>query len=338
LTGRYAERVSYRPRRRKRRRRVVRVLVRVAGLLMFVAASMAAGMLLFWLVKSPTIRQATSTAVTGGLSPARAFPGHAHVNLLLMGKDEDRDRTGRVVHTRGRTDCILLAHVDFAAKQLNILSIPRDTIVRIPGYRGRHKINAANAYGGPELAMQTVERITGVDPDGYLLVDYKLFEQLIDRAGGVTVMVDKQLDYDDSWGNLHIHLKPGLQTLDGREALGLVRFRHSNDGPADSDQERIARQQRLLASLGQQFKRPDKVLRLPGMLSMAVEESQTSLSVGQALCVANFARQLGRQKIRMEVLPSHPSRSALRIDTDRARELVDRLFLQQTVPGARAAS
>lgn len=278
------------------------------------------------MVKSPSIRQVATAAVTGGMAPDKAFPGRGQLNILLLGRDEDRDNKDRVLDTRGRTDTIVLAHVNFAERRVNLLSIPRDTLVRIPGYSGRHKINAANALGGPELTAQTVENLIDIKPDGYVLVDYKVFQKLIDEAGGVHVNVPKQLDYDDNWGNLHIHLKPGPQRLNGEQALGLVRFRHSNDGRADSDQERIARQQMLLASARSQLTRPAVLMRLPEMFSTLMEDTDMTLTTDQVLCLANFARKVGGN-MRMEVLPSIPTRSALRMDRTRARQLVDELFL-----------
>lgn len=315
------------PRRRpKRRNSSFRLLVRSVVSLLFVGLSVFAGVLAYWFVSSPPVRQAAGVAVTGGLSPARAFPGRSSINVLLLGKDEDRDNRGQVMDTRGRTDAIVLAHIDFAERKVNLLSIPRDTLARVPGYRGRHKVNAANQFGGPELAREAIADLTGVVPDAHLLIDYRMFERLIDHAGGVRLEVDKKLDYDDNWGNLHIHLEPGVQVLNGKQALGLVRYRKSNDGHGDTDQERIARQQRLLSSLRKQMTTPSNLARLPRMLAIATEESDTSLSVGQCLCLANFARAVGEGAMRMEVLPSTPTRSALRVDEPRARALIEDLF------------
>jgi LCP family protein required for cell wall assembly len=301
-------------------------------LLGFILMSVSAGTLAYWLVSSRPAREAAGAALTGGVSPARAFPGRDSVNILLLGRDEDRNRRGQVIDTRGRTDAILLAHVDFRERRVGMLSIPRDTLVRIPGYRGRHKINAANQYGGPELVAQVVENLTGVSPDAYVLVDYRVFARLVDEAGGVMVEVDKELNYDDNWGNLHIHLKPGLQKLNGEQALGLVRFRKSNDGHGDTDQERIARQQRLLHSLAAHLARPSSLMKLPRLLAIATEESQTNLSTGQALCLASFVRSVGTENIRMEVLPATPTRSALRVDEPAARRVIEEIFFAPPAP------
>lgn len=305
---------------------LLRRAFRFCFLCVFTALSVGIGVFSYWMLKSPSLRQAAGVTLTGGLAPSKAFPGVSDLNVLLLGKDEDRDRKGRVVKTRGRTDAILLAHFDFKDRRVNMLSIPRDTLARIPGYHGRHKINSANQYGGPSLAIDAVQGLIGVKADDYVLVDYSLFSKIVDMMGGIPVTVDKPLDYDDSWGKLHIHLKPGPQIVNGSQCLGLVRYRKSNDGHGDTDQERIARQQMVLASTKAKLASPRTLMILPDIFSTVTQQTQTTLSVPQALCLANFARSLGAGKMRMEVLPSTPTRSALRIDKLKARQLVNEMF------------
>jgi len=231
-----------------------------------------------------------------------------------------------VVNTNGRTDTIILAHVNFRERVINLLSIPRDTKVRIPGYRGRHKINAANAYGGPELACATVEDLLAVRPDEFVLVDYDGFVKAIDDLGGVNVQVDKELNYDDNWGNLHIHLKPGLQRLNGYQAMGFVRFRQSNDGLGDSDVQRIARQQRFLAALKQEMMSPGNFMKLPRIIDSLRGHVKGTLSLDQMMALAYFAKNLPPERIRMTTLPSDEGRVYVSAREDETRELVRKLF------------
>lgn len=319
-----AEKSSARSRRRKRS--LLSRIFRWSVFLLFVAVCVAGGVVGWWVMSNPPLREAATVALSGGLNPAKSFPGRSAINILLLGKDEDRDNRGQVMRTRGRTDTILLAHIDFASRRVNLLSIPRDTLAEIPGHRGKHKINAANAYGGPTLAAGAVQRLTGVRSGNYTLINYAMFEKIVDELGGVPLTVDKQLDYDDNWGNLHIHLKPGPQVLNGKQALGLVRYRHSNSGDADSDLERIARQQRLLSSLRAQIVKPENLLKLPAILMMANKGSQTTLTTAQSMCLANFARNLPPDGLRFETLPATPTRSALRMDQSEARELIRQMF------------
>jgi len=276
-------------------------------------------------ISSPAVRETVASAITGKLTPAKAFPGQTGVNILLMGRDLDRDNHGNVVKTHGRTDTIILAHFDFDDKTISMLSIPRDTRVRIPGY-GRHKINAAHAYGGPNLACGTVERFLGVHPDDYMVVDFDGFEQAVDMVGGLNLTVDKQLDYDDNWGNLHIHLKPGPQRVNGHQAIGFVRYRMSNDGHGDSDIGRIGRQQEFLRAVKEKLMRPATIIRLPRVLGNLSPHINSSLSYTQMLTLARFAKDVPHDSIRAETLPSTLSRYCVRPDVEATRTLVREMF------------
>jgi polyisoprenyl-teichoic acid--peptidoglycan teichoic acid transferase len=251
--------------------------------------------------------------------------------VLLMGRDLDRDRYGNIVHTRGRTDAMMLAHIDFRKHSASILSIPRDTLVRIPGYRGKRRVSYANAYGGPELAMDTIDRFVGVHPDYYMLVNLKGFENAINAVGGLDITVDKQLDYDDSWGNLHIHLKPGKQHLDGYKAMGFVRYRHANGGGGDSDLIRISRQQEFLRSARAKLSSPGVAFKVPNILDMIRSDMQGNLSPAQMMCLACFLRSMPpNQGLRMETVPAEKGGGVfVRADQDATSRLVNEMFFDK---------
>lgn len=263
-----------------------------------------AGIFLYFYATSSVVRDSVNTLVSGGTNPGKAFPGRDDVTFLLLGRDVDRDDHGNVVNTRGRTDTVMFVHANFKDRTMNILSIPRDTLVRIPGY-GKHKINAANALGGPELSVQAVESLLGVKPDYYMLVNFEGFEKAIDSFGGLEVTVDKKLDYDDNWGNLHIHLEPGRQVLNGKQAIGFARYRKSNDGHGDSDFTRIGRQQELVAAMRKKMSNPLTLLRVPKALDNIRKDTNGSLSTSQMLSLICFARSLPPgESVRMETLPA----------------------------------
>lgn len=274
---------------------------------------------------SKTVRQIVHDWRTGMWQPEKSFPDKDNVTLLFLGKDVDLDNHDRVLKTNGRTDTILLVRLDFKDRTANILSIPRDTRVRIPGHRGKHKINAAHAYGGPELCMETIENFLDIKPEEYLVVDYKSFEKAIDTLGGLQITVDKQMDYDDNWGNLHIHLKPGTQMMDGKEALGFVRFRKSNDGHSVTDQERIARQHQLLLATKSKIMSRSVFFRLPELIDTLKSGINSSMSDAQMMTIAMFIKSLPKESIRTAILPSSDSRVCLS-DNDDARKLVDQMF------------
>jgi len=277
-------------------------------------------------VSNGTFRETLSIVVRGDYSTAKAFPGVEEINILIIGRDVDRDRRGSVINTYGRADAIMLAHLNFADKTANLLSIPRDTLVHIPGYRGKHKINAANAYGGPELAVDTVAQFLGVRPDVYVALDYEGFVKVIDHMGGLDIKVGNQLDYDDNWGKLHIHLKPGLQRLDGYQCMGFVRYRKSNNGHADSDVERIARQQEFVRAAKRTLTSPSALIKGPQSLRLVREHLNSALSYKQMLALMYFVKQLSQGSIRMETLPNEQGRVFVKADEDATRELVRRMF------------
>src|SRR5438105_1556269 len=88
----------------------------------------------YLLVASPSVRDAIAAVARGELSPAVAFPGRSGVTVLIMGRDRDLNNRKQVLNTLGRSDLMMLAHFDFEYRSLALLSIPRDTLVRIPGH------------------------------------------------------------------------------------------------------------------------------------------------------------------------------------------------------------
>lgn len=234
-------------------------------------------------------------------APELQFPAEKQhtMNVMFLGCDSDWDPKKPVAlkNTLTRSDAILIAHIDFDAKTINALSIPRDTAVHIPE-RGYNKINAAHALGGPELTRETVKSVFGIDVDYYMRLNFDGFMKVVDSLGGVDINVQKKLDYDDNWGNLHIHLKPGLQHMNGYHAMGYVRIRHSDD-----DIQRTLRQQDFMEALRSRIKSPTNLLRLPGALNAITESIKSDLNNDQLITLANFARQLPKEKIQVGTLP-----------------------------------
>lgn len=306
-------------------RRIVRLLL----WMLLVAAIIGGGLLVYGYSTSPTMRDTVAAVITRADKPENAFPGRDHINVLLMGRDLDRNNHDQVVRTNGRTDCMMLARIDFKKHAVDILSIPRDTLVRIPGYRHKNRISYANAYGGPDLAVETVTEFLGVSPDYYMLVNFDGFALAIDQIGGLEVDVDKKLEYDDNWGNVHIHLKPGRQRLNGVQAMGFVRYRKSNDGGGDSDFVRIGRQQQFMTGLKNRLSAPGVILKVPGVMDSIRQDMEGSLSTAQIVCLARFMKSLsGGSGIRMYTLPALDTGGVyVHVDEKATEELVQRVFL-----------
>ncbi len=222
------------------------------------------------------------------------------VNILVMGLDEARDIDGaKPTDLVGRTDTLLLVRIDPEQKVVNVLSIPRDTRVEIPGY-GIDKINQANFEGGAELAAQTViHNFDEVEIDRYVRVSTAAFKEIVDLVGGVEVLVPKAMKYEDKTQGLFIDLEPGLQTLNGNESEQFARFRQDAYG----DIGRVQRQQILLKALRQRITSPAVLPKLPQIIRVLQNHIDTNLSPEEMLALAGFGLDLESQDMQMVMLP-----------------------------------
>lgn len=273
-----------------------------------------------------TVSRAVIAYLKGETKPEHAFPGKRKITILIVGADENRDHRKRVVNTMARTDTIIVAQVDFVNRRIHALSIPRDTLVRIPRH-GWGKINAAHALGGPKLLVETVSTLLGnLQIDALVIVSYKAFEEAVDALGGVTIEVEKRMRYHDNWGDLHVDLQPGVQHLDGKQALGYVRFRHT-----DSDFHRIERQQKFMRAVKERLKDPSVWMRVPQVIAAGLRHTRTTMEFEQLLALALFARQLSDEQIRMETLPVRDgSGTSLIVQREEATRLVRELGFWDT--------
>ncbi|WP_296602894.1 LCP family protein [Nocardioides sp.] len=176
---------------------------------------------------------------------------------LLVGSDsraglspEERKKLGTGNAAGQRTDTIMLLHTGDGPNLL--MSLPRDSLVDIPGY-GTTKINAAYAYGGPKLLVKTIEQNTGIRVDDYVEIGLGGLAGVVDAVGGITICPKSAMD--DKLANLHV--KKGCQEADGTVALGYARSRHtSNIGDID----RVKRQREVVAAVGDKVVSPWTVL------------------------------------------------------------------------------
>lgn len=251
------------------------------------------------------------------------------VTLLLMGLDEAKDIDGATeTDLVGRTDTMLLARIDPDTQAINVMSIPRDTRVEIPGY-GIDKINQANVEGGAELAAQTVSyNFNQVEIDRYVRVSTAAFREIVDLVGGVEVFVPKAMQYEDKTQGLVIDLEPGWQTLSGDEAEQFARFRQDNLG----DIGRVQRQQILLKALRDRMLNPTVIAQLPQIVRILQSHIDTNLSTEEILALAGFGLQLDREALNMVMLPgrfSDPNEfnaSYWVADTNSTNDVMERFF------------
>jgi len=236
------------------------------------------------------------------------FGGKQHVNILILGTDVNFVDKGIP-----RSDTIKLASVDVAKSSISILSIPRDTWVDIPGY-GYAKINSAYQRGGDNeidrvnsaksVISSLVSNLSGQDVpiDYYVRIQTGGFKRIVDALGGVEINVEKKMDYDDNYQNLFIHLQPGLQVLDGKQAMGYVRFRHDSE----SDYGRMRRQDQFIRALAAQIEKPETKARLPRVLGAVNDMLKTDLTLNDIRAIKRIAGGLGMEGIHTVQLPTEP--------------------------------
>ena len=307
------------PARRPIRRQKNRILGKILGtatLLTLAAASVYGG----YLYHSSHVLPSLIGSIMGHKSVADVFPHQQVLNLMVIGRDRDYSDSDQILKSRGRSDMLMVAHLDFDKKAVSLLSIPRDTLAQIPGH-GTTKINAAHKYGGPPLSEQTVQDNFGIPSDKYVALDFDGFEKAIDILGGVDLVVDKKMDYDDNWGHLHIHLKPGMQHLNGQQAMGFVRFRHS-----DSDLVRTKRQQTLLAALKSKMRSPETLTKIGPLLDTIDSHMESDLSMDQKVALARFVHDTPREEVHMATLPSREAGSNVAPDWPKAAPVIQSIF------------
>jgi LCP family protein required for cell wall assembly len=229
------------------------------------------------------------------------FAGSKQLNLVLIGAD-DRE-------LRGRSDTLMVLQLNPAQRRALLISIPRDLRAYIPGH-GEQKINHAYHYGAAKLTRRTVERLLGIDTDGFIKVNLDGFVKAVDILGGVDLNVEdlegqgRGMNYDCPQDGLVIHLKPGYQHLTGYKAMGYVRYRKSNiPGQGGTDFQRAERQQKFIKAMIAQKLR---VTKLPALYKAAREVYRcvkTTLSWRQMLDLVRFMRDLTPAQLKSVTLP-----------------------------------
>ena len=176
----------------------------------------------------------------------------------------------------GGSDTIMLGVFDTAERTASLISIPRDTAV---SYNGVYiKLSAAYSYGGVEAVRQCVKEMLAVPIDYYVSVDTRAFRDIVNEIGGVWFDVPPGMDYDDPTQNLHIHLAPGYQKLNGEDALKLVRCRSAY---ASQDIGRAATQRAFLAALAKQTFSLYNLDKIPELISILKAYVKTDMELNQ---------------------------------------------------------
>lgn len=265
------------PRRSRRRRLLRRVLISVGVLALVLGLLVGGGA--WYLTERYGSNIDRVADVFDDLDeqtrPAPATPAQQvsdePVTFLLVGADSE-DNSGAGEDPSGRSDAIMLARFSGDRQHAQLISIPRDSWVDIPG-RGMNKINAAYAFGGPSLLIQTVEQLTQVRVDHYVAIDFDGLIQVTDDLGGVEVVVA------ETTSNGPYTFPAGVNQLNGDEARWYLGQRYGLPG---GDFDRVQRQQEYLRSLFTQLFSTNTFTD-PGRLDSALLAVTNAVSVDDTL-------------------------------------------------------
>ena len=272
---------------RRRWRRITLITLLVVALLG--GGGLIAGGLYYRSINSSVERVDAFDGVPEKSRPQVEVVAKGAMNIMMLGSDSrDPENTGG-----SRSDTIIVAHLSKDRSSAQLISIPRDTWVSVPRSKdGQHggrdaKINAAYAWGGVPLMVQTVEQFTGVRIDHVTMVDFAGFKEIVDALGGVEIDVEKGFTTNYSLSGSRTFVQ-GRQTMDGAAALDYARERHAF---ADGDFARIRHQQQVIKAILDKAA-SGGVLTNPGKLNSFVKATSNAVAVDKSLSLLDLAMEL----------------------------------------------
>lgn len=267
-------------RKKKIRRRVFFILIPIMIVFLIV---LGYGTYLY--TKADTVLSDSYVEVDREKSPLRdalVDPSIDNVSILIMGVDSNNHRDNA---ENARTDALMLATFNKAEKSINLLSIPRDSLVYIPEVGYEDKINHAHSFGGTKAAVETVENLLDIPVDYYVKVNFHAFVDVVDSLNGIEVEVPYELTESNSMDKRDaIHLMPGVQNVDGEEALALARTRK-----LDSDIQRGKRQQEILEAIIGKSTSVNSVLNYDDLLEAVGDNMTTNMTFSDMKTFISYA-------------------------------------------------
>lgn len=222
------------------------------------------------------------------------------------------------------TDFIMLGQYNPNTREVNLLSIPRDTKVEgtVDG-----KINSAYSGVDPMRTVNKVQELTGVEIDYYFLFKTNLLRDLVDAVDGVTVTVPVNMNYDDPVQNLHIHLKKGTYKLNGNQAEQFCRYRQYVWGDVD----RVKAQQSFIQAMISRCLEPQNLLKIGTLIDIVLENTKTNVTMDIAKEYIDDAIAFKSDRIRIETLPGQGGSgsnglSYYFVNEEEAKTLIDEMF------------
>ena len=245
-------------------------------------------------------------------------------NILILGVDSNGQDTDMWKGTR--SDTILVVNIDPKTHSIKAISIPRDSKVYLPENKGVQKINSAHALGGVNLVKKTLKETFGIRIDRYVLIHDEAVEKIVDALGGIPIYVEKRMLYHDYAGKLHIDLEKGNTVLNGKQAVGYLRYR--KDGLGDIG--RTHRQQWFMKSLFDRLHSPQVITKIPEVLNVVNTYIKTDMSFYELSQYAAMARSIDKNKVEIATLPGAPNQkgyiSYWILDPEKTQEVINRMI------------
>lgn len=218
--------------------------------------------------------------------------------VLVVGRDYDYNDKDFETSKNSRSDVIQVYALDFVHHTINEVSVPRDMDVVLNGHE--NKINQALSDGGITESEAVVAKFLGIPPfDRYVGLRINSTKQLIDAVGGIDVPVKQAMDYDDSWGHLHIHFKAGkTYHMNGESAVSYARFRHDECG----DPCRIERQQQIIHIIAAKLKnnKLNDLAHLGSLINVMKNNIDTNMSTTELISLAGAFQNLDPKSIKTD--------------------------------------
>lgn len=262
------------------------------------------------------------------------------IMILVVGRDYDYNEKDEETSKAARSDVIQVYSLDFANHKINELSVLRDTDVILPNGR-EAKINQALSDGGIPEAQAVIAKFLDIPPfDRWVALRINSAKSVVDAIGGVDIVVTETLDYDDSWGHLHIHFKPGKYHMNGEQAISYARFRHDWCG----DPCRTKRQQQVIHAIADKLKnnKLNDLAHAASLVNIVLHNVDTNMSSSELTSLAASFSDMDPKAIQFATLPYVDTKdtavagNTLIIDPNVKRKMVQKLLLEPPAPVATA--
>ena len=277
--------------RERKRTRTRRILLAVVAVL---ALAFTAGFV-FWRswARKPDVK--TEKPVLANAAEGAVSRGEDTFTLLIAGKDK----------AAGLTDTILLGKFDAKNNSAHFYSIPRDTCVN-EDWTTKKVNQYYNSAGGGEAGVKSMlagaKKLLGFDVDHYMIIDLEAFVEIVDTVGGVEFDVPIDMDYDDPWQDLSIHVKKGPQRLNGLDAMGVWRYRKTY---VNGDIGRLDVQHDLLKSVVKQTLKIGNIKNLDKIINIIDKRVETDLSAGNLAYFAEQFLQMKEENVTFDTAPGN---------------------------------